>query len=129
MIIGIGTDILDIRRIEALVEKHPYKFAARILTPAEVSMKDVHQPLWLAKRFAAKEAVSKACGTGISASLSFQDIDIANNNLGKPVVTLSQAAQNALQALYSLAYHIKVHLSLSDEPPYVLAYAIAETDT
>jgi len=120
MIIGIGTDIISINRIEYALEAFGSKFLQRILTERErnylieITNKE-NKVAYLAKRFAAKEAVSKALGTGIGEDLSFQDIEVSNNLEGKPIVTVSRFPD------------IFIHLSLSDEKEgLAVAFAIAE---
>jgi len=117
MIIGIGTDIVDIRRIEDLIKKSGWdKFAKKILSAQEIKdlkPKQKNSATHLAKRFAAKEAIAKALGTGIGKT-SFADIQITNNSKGAP-----KAKMDKLK-------NIKIHISISDEYPYAIALAIAE---
>lgn len=120
MIIGIGCDIVKVTRIQRLIEKVGDKFLSRIYTQKEIAM-GLKLPkekgyAYFAKRFAAKEAVSKALGTGIGEVVSFLDIEIQSAPNGKPLVIL------APQRLAEL----KVHLSLADEDDLAIAYAIAE---
>jgi holo-[acyl-carrier protein] synthase len=120
MITGVGTDIISIERIEYAVEAFGTKFMQRILTLNERNYlieihNDENKIAYLAKRFAAKEAISKALGTGIGESLSFQDIEISNNALGKPIVSVAKFPD------------INIHLSLSDEKEgFAIAFAVAE---
>lgn len=120
MIIGIGTDIISIGRIEYALEAYGAKFMQRILTENERNyVIEIHNKenkvAYLAKRFAAKEAISKAIGTGIGEDLSFQDIEISNNSEGKPIVKIKKYPE------------ITVHLSLSDEKEgFAIAFALAE---
>lgn len=110
MIKGIGTDIVEISRIQKMDLE---KFATKILTKSETIN---HQPLtsnYLAKRFAAKEAIAKAYGTGIGSALSFQDIEISNDENGKPLAKIKR--QN-----------LKIHLSIADEKTHAVAFAIIE---
>jgi len=118
MIYGIGTDICHIPRIEAALKKQGDKFIARILTPQEITHGPNHiTPIWLAKRWAAKEALSKALGTGIGKHLGFQDIQITKASTGQPLIQLS-----AKHPQHTLIFH----LSLSSEDDYAIAYVIAE---
>jgi len=111
MINGIGTDIVEIARIEAAgVEK----LAKKILTPAEISALPKLTAAKLAKRFAAKEAIAKAFGTGIGAKLACHDIEISNDELGKPKAKIKGRGD------------LRIYLSLSDEEHYALAFAIIE---
>ncbi len=120
MIIGIGTDIISLERIEYALEAFGGKFLQRILTEKErhyiieINNKE-NKVAFLAKRFAAKEAVSKALGTGIGEDLSFQDIEVSNNSEGKPLVSVKKFPG------------VIVHLSLSDEKEgLAIAFAVAE---
>ena len=120
MIYGVGTDIVSINRIAYAVEASDQKFSTRILTDKERNHYiEINNPenkiAFLAKRFAAKEAVSKALGTGIGEALSFKDIEFSNNSKGKPEVKVEKYSEYNIQ------------LSLSDEKEgYAIAFAIAE---
>jgi holo-[acyl-carrier protein] synthase len=120
--IGIGTDLLDQRRIARLLEKPNERFSQRILTADELILwvQKSHCVNFLAKRFAAKEAISKALGTGIAQGISFQHMNIYSDALGKPVVELSGAALERAKILGGE----QVLLSLSDEGEMVLAFAV-----
>lgn len=111
MIIGIGTDIVEIARIEKFDAE---KFAAKILNANEITALTKLTATKLAKRFAGKEAVAKALGTGIGAELAFHDIEISNDAAGKPLAKILTRPE------------LKVHLSLSDEKNYAVAFAIIE---
>ncbi|WP_162063431.1 holo-ACP synthase [Vibrio taketomensis] len=123
-IVGLGTDIAEIERVEKALARTGVAFAERILTADE--MKAFHQSKqqgrFLAKRFAAKEAASKALGTGIAMGVSFQDFMIGNDELGKPVLTLRNKALE-LATKMSVA---NVHVSISDERHYAVATVIYE---
>lgn len=118
---GIGTDLLDQRRIARLLEKPNVRFSQRILTAAELTLwaEKSHSVNFLAKRFAAKEAISKALGTGIAQGVSFQQMNIYSDPLGKPVVELTGAALAVMTAMGGQ----QVLLSLSDEGEMILAFA------
>lgn len=121
MIYGIGTDLCDVKRIEKLLEKRGDVFMNKILSEAERAV--APQPIsanWLAKRFAAKEAVVKAMGTGFVDGLFFGDIKVFNDAAGRPYVELSPKAQAMLPQ------QVHVFLSLSDEKTYALAFAVLE---
>ncbi len=118
MIVGIGTDMCDISRIERVMAERGPQFVQRLLAPNEVA--EPNFPSTYAKRFAAKEAVAKALGTGIGEKLSFKDIRIDHAASGQPIVVLSAEAQKLVGP------QGKVHLSLSDEGGFALAFAIAE---
>lgn len=124
MIFGIGTDIVRISRMAENLDRYGERFAARILTEAEMAVftGSAQQAQFLAKRFAAKEAAAKALGTGFRDGLSLRDISVSNDILGKPELMFSQRAQQNLekQGVGS------AHLSLSDEREYAIAYVILE---
>ncbi|TQQ56647.1 holo-ACP synthase [Vibrio cholerae] len=124
MIVGLGTDIAEIERVEKALARSGESFARRILSDVEFeqfqSLKQ--QARFLAKRFAAKEAASKALGTGIAQGVTFQDFTINNNELGKPLLALNgKAAQLATQLGVC-----SIHLSISDERHYAMATVILE---
>ncbi|MCB1700701.1 MAG: holo-ACP synthase [Pseudomonadales bacterium] len=120
--ISIGTDILRIARIDTVLERLGERFVARILTPAEQQeYRASKQPArLLAKRFAAKEAVAKALGSGIGRGVSWQDIAIGHDSQGAPLVTLSGGALQVANRRGGS----RVELSLADEVDYVVAFAV-----
>ncbi|MBP6682047.1 MAG: holo-ACP synthase [Halioglobus sp.] len=120
--IAIGTDILRIGRIEDVVERLGDRFVARILTPVEqAEYRASAQPSrLLAKRFAAKEAIAKALGTGIGRGVSWQDITIGHDDNGAPQVSLSGGAL----VVATDRGGTRVELSLADETDYVVAFAV-----
>ncbi|MEZ5529148.1 MAG: holo-ACP synthase [Porticoccaceae bacterium] len=121
MIVAIGTDIVEIARIRGVLERHGRSFAQRILCPRELLRFDQHSnpPAYLAKRFAAKEALVKALGTGIG-KVSWQDMEVANNEAGAPYFILGGAAQSLMEELRA----DEALLSLSDEQEYALAFVV-----
>ncbi len=123
-IVGIGTDIVSLSRIEKLFKRFDDKFAKRILTPQEQAILSTQSaPVsYLAKRFAAKEAVSKALGTGIGVHLAFNEISVINLDNGKPIVQFIGKSKDYVDALSLKA----VHISLSDEQEYALAFVVIE---
>ena len=125
MILGIGTDIVEIARIHDSVTRLGDRFVKRLLTPSELAryheFKQVEVAIsYVAKRFAAKEAVAKALGTGIGRGLSFQHIEVSNDELGKPVVSVEPHGNELLEQ------PVKWHLSISDEKAYAQAFVILE---
>ncbi|MGI2028571.1 holo-ACP synthase [Endozoicomonas acroporae] len=124
MIVGIGTDIVRIDRIERSLSRLGEAFARRILTDHELSQwqQRSSSPAWLAKRFAAKEAVAKAFGTGIG-KLSFQHIEVRNNTSGAPELFLYDHGLE-LQQQRGVK---RLHLSLSDEQDNVIAFVVLES--
>lgn len=118
MIFGVGCDICQIKRIDRVYKKHGQRFVNRLLAPEE--QRTPISSAFLAKRFAGKEAVIKAMGTAFTKGLFLKDVRITNALSGQPIVTLTDKAQAYLPP------HVKVHLSLSDEEDYALAYAVIE---
>ncbi|MFY0677467.1 MAG: holo-ACP synthase [Neptuniibacter sp.] len=123
MILGVGTDILQISRIEQALERTP-KLAERILTSREQALFSAEkQPArFLAKRFAAKEAVTKALGTGIGRGVSWHHIEIDKDELGRPLVALNGGAAERASEL-GIA---NIQISYSDEKEYIVAFVVAE---
>ncbi|OQJ91670.1 holo-ACP synthase [Vibrio parahaemolyticus] len=124
-ILGLGTDIAEIERIEKALDRSGEPFARRILSEDEMAKFSQlkKQGRYLAKRFAAKEAASKALGTGIAQGVTFHDFTVSNDELGKPVLMLSGVAQKMAQTMG--VNH--VHLSISDERHYAVATVILES--
>lgn len=125
-IVGLGTDIAEIARVELVLERTGAAFARRVLTLQEQAIFSQHKQAgrYLAKRFAVKEAAAKALGTGIACGVSFQDFTVTNNERGKPELTLSgKAAELAAQMAVR-----HVHLTIADEKHYAVATVILETD-
>ncbi len=119
---GIGADLLDQARIARVLAKQGERFSKRILTPEELMIwaEKGQSVNYLAKRFAAKEAISKALGTGIAQGVSFQQMQIVSDAAGKPEVVLSGIALARAEALGGR----QVLLSLSDEGEMILAFAL-----
>ncbi|MBM7037897.1 holo-ACP synthase [Vibrio ulleungensis] len=124
-ILGLGTDIAEIERVQKALARTGDPFARRILTEQEwqTFCQTKQQAKYLAKRFAAKEAASKALGTGIAKGVSFQDFDTSNDEYGKPLLALSGEAQKRAASMG--VNH--VHLSISDERHYAVATVILES--
>jgi len=123
MIKGIGTDLLKIERVEKALARSD-KFARRILTEQEYTYfeKSTQPARFVAKKFAAKEAIVKALGTGIGNGVGWQHINISKDALGKPLVSLSEGALARAQLLNATHYF----LSYSDEKDYIVAMAVIE---
>jgi len=125
MIYGVGTDIVEVARIKASLEEFGDAFAARILAERELASYHASniKPRFLAKRFAAKEAFAKALGTGLRAPATLQNIAVAHDELGKPLLILAQELQKFLTER-----HIKhTHISISDEKNLAAAFVVLET--
>lgn len=125
MIYGIGTDIVEVARIEDSIEQFGDDFAKRILAESEfASYLESHiKPRFLAKRFAAKEAFSKALGTGLRAPAIFQNIAVSHDELGKPILIFATELQAFLQSKNIL----QTHISISDEKNLAAAFVVLET--
>ena len=122
MIVGIGTDLVHIPRMQSLLEKHGDKIAARILSDREFAefKLQLKPAAYLAKRFAAKEAVAKALGTGFRDGLSLRHIEVRNDALGKPELSFIDVGLTLIKER-----HIgRSLLSLSDDHEYASAYVI-----
>lgn len=128
MIIGIGTDLCDIRRIEAALEKHGDRFVNRIFTTLEQDYCESKsgKAAYYAKRFAAKEAAAKALAGETTESLSWQDVEVRNDPSGRPVLTLSGGALARQKERTPAGHTPHIHLSLSDDFPYAQAFVILE---
>lgn len=127
MIVGIGVDLCDARRIEQSITRFGASFLNRIYTENEQTHANAaaKPALSFAKRFAAKEAVAKALGTGVR-GFFFVDIEVISGPLGKPEVLLHGGAQDVLRGKLHAGQRAHIHLSLSDEVPYATAYAVIE---
>ena len=124
MIYGVGTDIVNIDRIQKIILKNKEGFIKRVLTDHEQALfaNKADSAAFCAKRFAAKEAFSKALGTGIGRVVSFQDLTVRNNDNGKPHFIPSEKLR-----LYLLEKGVKqAHLSISDENQYAVAFVVLE---
>jgi holo-[acyl-carrier protein] synthase len=125
MIFGIGTDIVEVTRIEASITQFGDDFAKRILAESEMPsyLQSQIKPRFLAKRFAAKEAFSKALGTGLRAPATFQNIAVSHDDLGKPILLLAPELQRFLNSKNIT----KTHISISDEKNLAAAFVVLET--
>ena len=124
MIVGIGTDIVHISRIKSSTDRLGERFAERVLTPDElVQWRDSNRPdNYLAKRFAIKEAASKALGTGIGRGVSWQHFHISHTDWGAPLLSFSDGAAERAEQLGVN----QIHLTLSDEQDTVVAFVVLE---
>lgn len=131
MILGTGSDLLDARRVGEVLERHGERFIKRCFTEVERAKAERRRAAGThidtyAKRFAAKEAVSKALGTGFSHGVFMKDIGVVNDYAGKPGIILSGGALERLKAMTPAEKTAQIHLSLTDEPPMVLAHVVIE---
>lgn len=128
MIIGIGNDLVDIRRIDHMIERHGTRFLKRCFTPFEREKADraSNRAAYFAKRFAAKEALVKALGTGIAGGVFWTDMCVENDENGKPFMTLGGKAADILNEKMPSDHQAAIHLSLSDDFPYAQSFLIIE---
>ena len=126
MIIGLGNDIIDIRRIEKTLERYGERFLERVFTEVERRKSDrrAARAASYAKRFAAKEACSKALGTGFRSGVFWRDMGVVNLASGRPTMTLTGGALKRLQAITPAGCEAKIDVSLSDEGPTAQAIVI-----
>ena len=126
MILGIGNDIIDIRRIEKTLETYGDRFINRVFTDVE-RKKSERRPLRAssyAKRFAAKEACAKALGTGIASGVAWRDLGVVNNPNGAPSMVLTGKAQERLSSMVPAGYKSVIHLTITDDYPTAQAFVI-----
>jgi holo-[acyl-carrier protein] synthase len=126
MILGIGNDIIDIRRIERILDRYGRRFTDRVFTPIERQKSDLRfeRAASYAKRYAAKEACSKALGTGFSRGVFWRDLGVVNEVSGKPTMVLTGNARSRLDALTPPDHTAVIHLTLTDEYPYAQAMVV-----
>lgn len=127
MIIGIGSDLIDIRRIEKTIGRFGDRFLDRIFTETEKA-RSARRPLTrmasFAKRFAAKEACSKALGTGFRKGVFWRDMGVVNLPGGKPTMQLTGGALARLQSLLPPGHKAQIDLTITDEPPLAQAFVM-----
>ena len=130
MIVGLGSDLCDIRRIEAAIARFGDRFLERVFTPVERARAERRaertRAATYAKRFAAKEACVKALGTGFSRGVFHRDVGVANLPSGQPTMALTGGAQARLLALMPAGLHPLVLVTVTDEPPYAFAEVIIQ---
>ncbi|MEK1892310.1 MAG: holo-ACP synthase [Rhizobium sp.] len=128
MIIGIGSDLIDIRRVEKSLERFGERFANRCFTEVERAKSDrrANRAASYAKRFAAKEACSKALGTGMAQGVFWKDLGVVNLPSGKPTMKLTGGAAGMLQSLLPAGHKAAIHLTITDDYPLAQAFVIIE---
>ena len=128
MIIGIGNDIIDIRRVEKVIEKHGDRFIQRIFTDVEIAKSERRRlrGASYAKRFAAKEACAKALGTGMARGVFWRDLGVVNLPSGKPTMVLTGGAARRLSALLPAGHRANIHLTITDDFPLAQAFVMIE---
>jgi holo-[acyl-carrier protein] synthase len=126
MIIGIGSDLIDITRVEKVIERHGERFLSRIFTDVERARAErrINRIETYAKRFAAKEACSKALGTGIRQGVWWRDMGVVNLPGGRPTMRLTGGALKRLEALTPPGCDARIDLTITDEYPLAQAYVI-----
>ncbi|MFC5385709.1 holo-ACP synthase [Aquamicrobium segne] len=128
MIIGIGSDLIDIRRVEKTLERYGERFIARVYTDIEQARSERRREraASYAKRFAAKEACSKALGTGISHGVYWRDMGVVNLPGGKPTMALTGGAAARLASMVPAGHDAVIHLTITDDYPLAQAFVIIE---
>ncbi|MGN8093260.1 holo-ACP synthase [Methylobacterium sp. D53M] len=128
MIVGIGSDLCDIRRIARTLERHGARFTHRVFTDGERARCDrrAARAEGYARRFAAKEACAKALGTGLSAGVFWRDMEVVNLPSGQPTLRLAGGAAERLAELLPAGHAARLHVSLTDDPPMAQAFVIIE---
>lgn len=126
MILGIGNDIIDIRRIERTLERHGERFINRLYTDVErtKSERRKNRGASYAKRFAAKEACSKALGTGIRRGVFWRDMGVVNLKSGQPTMALTGGAAARLAEMTPAGMEAQIHLTITDDGPMAQAFVI-----
>jgi holo-[acyl-carrier protein] synthase len=126
VILGIGNDVIDIRRVEKTLERFGSRFTDRVFTDVEQRKSDrrAQRAASYAKRFAAKEACSKALGTGFSRGVFWRDLGVVNEPSGRPTMALTGGARDHLAAMTPPGHRAVVHLTLTDDFPYAHAMVI-----
>jgi holo-[acyl-carrier protein] synthase len=130
MILGIGSDITDVRRIAKVIERHGDRFLDRIFTPAERTRaeKRKNRIETYAKRFAAKEACAKALGTGLRGGVWWRDIGVVNLSSGRPTMQLTGGAAARLKALTPEGFEARIDVTITDEGPTAQAFVIISAE-
>jgi holo-[acyl-carrier protein] synthase len=126
MILGIGVDLVDMRRIEHLLDKFGKRFTQKIFTKEEqaYATQSPHPQRVYANRFAGKEAAAKALGTGIREGIGWQDIEVSRASSGVPGLYFHRKAYEKLASHVPPGYTSVLHISFSDEPPYSTAFVV-----
>ena len=126
MIIGIGSDITDVRRIAKVIARHGERFIDRIFTSTERAKAEKRRNRieTYAKRFAAKEACAKALGTGFRAGVWWRDMGVINLPSGRPTLELTGGAKRRLEAITPAGYEARIDLTITDEGPMAHAFVV-----
>ena len=131
MIVGVGSDIVDINRIQRTLDRFGDRFVRRVFTERERQRAEgkVNRAAVFARRYAAKEAVWKALGEGFRPGIDWRELEVANVASGKPVLSLSGKAAERLAFLTPDGMRARIDVSLSDEPPMALAFVVISVDS
>jgi holo-[acyl-carrier protein] synthase len=126
MIIGLGSDITDARRVAKVIERHGDRFLARVFTDIERAKAErrKNRVETYAKRFAAKEACAKALGTGIRQGVWWRDMGVINLPSGRPTMLLTGGAKKRLDALIPAGHEAQIDLTIADEGPMAVAFVV-----
>jgi holo-[acyl-carrier protein] synthase len=126
MIVGLGSDLIDIRRVERMIERYGERFLSRIFTDLERRKSDrrANRAASYAKRYAAKEACAKALGTGFRGGVFWRDLGVVNLPSGRPTMVLTGGALTRLQAMTPAGMEVRIDLTITDEPPMAQALVI-----
>ncbi len=126
MILGIGADLVDIRRFEQVIGRHGERFLNRVFTPTERgrAQRGANQSATYAKRFAAKEACAKALGTGMRRGVFWRDIGVVNLASGRPTLQLTGGALERLRAITPKGTEARIDLTITDEWPLAQAFVV-----
>ena len=129
MILGIGTDLTNVDRIQRILDRHGDRFRDRIFSRSEKEKAKLskNEANSYAKRWAAKEALLKALGTGLQMGITWKDMSVSNLETGEPTISLSGQAKKRLQKLTQVGQFTKIHLSLTDDCPWAQAFVIIES--
>jgi holo-[acyl-carrier protein] synthase len=128
MIVGVGSDLIDIRRIEKTLERHGKRFIDRVYTPIEQAKSERRQQkaASYAKRFAAKEACAKALGTGLAQGVFWRDMGVVNLPSGAPTMKLTNGAADRLAKIIPSGFAARIHVTITDDFPLAQAFVIIE---
>ena len=130
MIVGIGTDLVDIRRIAKTIERHGERFLQRVFTETEIALAErrANRVETYAKRFAAKEACAKALGTGFRAGVFFRDLGVVNLPSGRPTMVLTGGAAKRLAVITPAGRTARIDLAITDEYPMAQAFVVISAE-
>ena len=128
MILGVGTDLANIERIAGVLERHGDRFRNRVFTKTEQRKAEQRKDVagTYAKRWAAKEACSKALGTGLRMGISWKDMAVRNLKTGQPIITVTGWAAERLKEMTPKGHRATIHVSLTDDHPWAQAFVVIE---